>query len=136
MCEAHSDCTHASPHLWRQFSFEFTIKSAMTLVVEPPMTVDLYFCSVADACPCSFLFYLFFFGHGVQRYLAFSMFLCSNPQQVEPEGSAQTLWPGRLVVGSRPTGASDRGRGRNTARPQPPTSVTHAQRHTVSVCLF
>ena len=43
ICEANSDCTHASPNLWR-FVFEFTIKSAVNLVVEPPMTVDLRFC--------------------------------------------------------------------------------------------
>ena len=30
--------------------------------------------------------------------------LCSNPQQVEPEGSAQTLWPGRLLWVAGPLG--------------------------------
>ena len=37
------------------FLFEFTNKFAMILVVEPPMTVDLYFSSVADTCLCPFL---------------------------------------------------------------------------------
>ena len=32
------------------------------------------------------------------------MFLCSKPQQVEPEGSAQTLWPGRLLWVTGPLG--------------------------------
>ena len=51
------------PHIAKSvgsiFLFEFTIKSAMKLVVEPAVTVDLSFCSDADTCPCS-CFSLFF----------------------------------------------------------------------------
>ena len=49
--------------LWRQFlKFQFTIKSGVQLLVEPPMTVDLYFCSDADTCFFPFFLVSYFLG--------------------------------------------------------------------------
>ena len=57
MCKADSDCTHTSFVQNRQFFIEFTIKSAMKLVVEPPATVGLGLCSAAiHDVSCDYLF--------------------------------------------------------------------------------
>ena len=61
-CGDGGDWSDTKTKIEASFLFESTIKSAMKLVVEPPMTVDLYFCSVADTCPCPSFFYLFFWA--------------------------------------------------------------------------
>ena len=59
-------------------------------------------CVVCVSCVCGVCVRVFVCL--LQRYLACSMFLRSDPRQVEPEGSAQTLWPGRLLWVARPLG--------------------------------
>ena len=53
------------------------------------------------------------------------MFLCSNPQQVEPEGSAQTLGPGRLLSVAGPLGQATEDGAETLQDPWPLTNVTN-----------